>query len=734
MRPPFPLPLILGIALAVAILSAWSILRSATLTTRKGRALALALRLCALALATGILCNPSDILPLERPTPSGAATVLVDRSLSMGGARTESADAAAQAVLDAALPGGTNALQFGEKTRPWKKGDKPNDTRSDLCHAILETLGGGHPPSAIVVASDGRVTDAANRDELFRALAGGTVPVFVLPATAPFDGAPNLRITSCEWDAGMHAGEKAGLRLGVACQGSDVQSGIARLFDGEGAPVAEIPLSFADGKAQARAGFTMPDLETVWRIEVAPLAGETYLEDNRVEIPLAPRHDAIRVLYMEGSPESLFDFGETRMSLPVNTFLPRAWSKDGMEVDLYFTPEQNQQTLVRASDNREGFCPTRAEVNAYDVVVCSDVARSNFSDEQLEWVRELVADKGGGFLMIGGDTSFGDGGWQRTVWEKLIPFSMTGEDDLRDRQRPFRMQFEPDAYAHPVLHLLKDPAKNKGALDQGVMMNGSCLVKSAKPGATVLARNPEYDGMPVLAVQDYGRGRTMGFTSDAAGGWGHRMMQTWGPVTNTGSTNLYYRTFWTNAIHWLAGNRIADRGAKAELRPSTLNLDAGESCDFALRLLELKDADVSEVSLALSDGRRLQMTRTAPALWTAKAVPTQVGTLTAAATVLGQAGRELAKAQTTLHVRASLEELRDTRPDAAFLEALARVSGGRVHADAKSLVADLGARLRGGKDAKAAPFAVPAWDRAWLLLLLVALLGAEWAWRRHCAG
>ncbi len=734
MRPPFPLLLILGVALTVALLSTWSILRSATLTTRTQRATALALRLCALALATVILCNPSDILPLARPASSQACTVLVDRSLSMAGARTESADAAAKAVLGADLPGGAKALGFGEKTLPWKAGDKPSDTRSNLCHALLETLGGDQKPSAIVVASDGRATDGGSQDELLRALAGAATPVFVVPATAPFAGAPNLRITSCEWDADAAAGEKTGIRIGVACQGSEAKSGIARLLDAEGAEVAEFPLSFTDGKAQGRAAFTMPDMEATWRLEVTALAGETYLDDNRADIPLAPRHSAIRVLYMEGSPESLYDFGDSRTSQPVNTFLPKAWTKDGMEVELYATPEQDNQKLIRVSDAREGFCPTRAEVLSFDVVVCSDVARSNFSDEQLEWVRELVADKGGGFLMIGGDTSFGDGGWHRTSWEKLIPFTMTGEDDPRNRQQRFQMAFEPAAYAHPVLRLLKDPVANGKVLDAGVRMNGSSLVKSAKPGATILARDPEYDGMPVLAVQDYGRGRTMGFTSDAAGGWGHQMMTSWGPITNTGGTNGYYQRLWTNAIHWLAANRIADRGAKAELRPSALNLDTGETCDFALRLLEIKDADVSEVSLVVGDGQRLKMTRTAPALWTAKATPAQVGALTATATVLGQAGKELASVQTTLRVRASTEELRDTRPDRAFLESLARASGGRVCADAKELVAALNTRLRDGKAAQTAPFSVPLWDRAWWLLLLVGLLCGEWAWRKRCNG
>ena len=60
------------------------------------------------------------------------------------------------------------------------------------------------------------------------------------------------------------------------------------------------------------------------------------------------------------------------------------------------------------------------------MVICSDIARGAFTREQLEWTVELVSKRGGGFVMIGGNRSFGSGGWDQTVWDGLIPVDMSG--------------------------------------------------------------------------------------------------------------------------------------------------------------------------------------------------------------------------------------------------------------------------------------------------------------------
>jgi uncharacterized membrane protein/uncharacterized protein YegL len=70
---------------------------------------------------------------------------------------------------------------------------------------------------------------------------------------------------------------------------------------------------------------------------------------------------------------------------------------------------------------------TAAELGAYDFVILSDVAADRLPPASFESIERYVRDRGGGFMMVGGDHSFGLGGYQHTRLAKLLPVEMAGE-------------------------------------------------------------------------------------------------------------------------------------------------------------------------------------------------------------------------------------------------------------------------------------------------------------------
>lgn len=60
----------------------------------------------------------------------------------------------------------------------------------------------------------------------------------------------------------------------------------------------------------------------------------------------------------------------------------------------------------------------------YDCIVFVNVGYDNFDGIQLQAVRDAVYDLGIGFLMVGGENSFGPGGYHRTLVEDILPVSM----------------------------------------------------------------------------------------------------------------------------------------------------------------------------------------------------------------------------------------------------------------------------------------------------------------------
>ena len=60
----------------------------------------------------------------------------------------------------------------------------------------------------------------------------------------------------------------------------------------------------------------------------------------------------------------------------------------------------------------------------YDGVILSNVSSLKLTKRQMELIREYVRDHGGGLMMVGGEESFGLGGYYRTPIEEALPVTM----------------------------------------------------------------------------------------------------------------------------------------------------------------------------------------------------------------------------------------------------------------------------------------------------------------------
>ena len=70
------------------------------------------------------------------------------------------------------------------------------------------------------------------------------------------------------------------------------------------------------------------------------------------------------------------------------------------------------------------------DLQQFDLFLLSDVSALNLGREQMDLYRRWVQDFGGGFAMIGGENSFGVGGYYRTPVEQMLPVRMEHEDRL----------------------------------------------------------------------------------------------------------------------------------------------------------------------------------------------------------------------------------------------------------------------------------------------------------------
>jgi uncharacterized membrane protein len=453
--------------------------------------------------------------------------------------------------------------------------------------------------------------------------------------------------------------------------------------------------------------------------------------------------------------------------LPEPCFLAQALAETGdVDVDLLCLNRSNTaggSVLVGwpwktpgswAPDPSKGFPATVEELNRYDVVVCSDIPRVSFTEDQIRWTVDLVANRGGGFIMIGGNTSFGSGFWDRTPWEKLIPLTMD-EFSRGFRYGEFSVFWTPEGKQHPMLSQLPLTAGESldSILSAHPALLGSNLIRRAKPAATAVMRMDNAAGAPVIAVQPFGKGRTMAFTSDVTFLWGTRHNRAWGPPESavpiidenygakpdspTPVNNSYYRRFWQRTIRWLAENSVRVKGAQFEASTpylawpgqSPLPVFAATPDESMMTRLSTSPCFAQIQGM---NGTRTRMTWDAVSHRFTGAIP-KPASLPEEITVEVEAQdpqqHEKRKAVFTLRVPQSDPETSDpsARPD--ILAALAEVSGGRVLHSAGEASSWLTARTEKLNSPERAGV-MPAWDRTWVMASVLLLLTADWLIRR----
>lgn len=122
---------------------------------------------------------------------------------------------------------------------------------------------------------------------------------------------------------------------------------------------------------------------------------------------------------VEGRPQVLYVEGESRS----RGYLERALDRERNDL-------ANFDLEVRGA---HGFPTTLEEMANYDLIILSDVSSEFVSRATMGEVERYVRELGGGFLMVGGQNSFGPGGYDNTPLEEIAPVTF---DMQRQRDQP----------------------------------------------------------------------------------------------------------------------------------------------------------------------------------------------------------------------------------------------------------------------------------------------------------
>lgn len=760
-----PLLALAGAALVGLLLFWWSY-RSA-----KGRPPAplriLLIGLRSLVIAAVVLCllNPEWVEMLKHDQKSRVA-VLLDTSKSMSirdlpnGRLNTAREWLNKHVLSAA-PAGLSlpVYTFDEQLHPPTgalNSASPTGSVTALSAALEQALvaRAEDPLTGVILISDGIETDSKTPEDAARLYRRKGIPIHtVLVGTT--NEMQDIILENVQVKRAVPNEAPTRLSLALRSPGyGEKMAAIQVRNQKEIVAAQEVKLNGASQKIEMeftprKKGFQ------VYEVVVQTLPGEWLTSNNRQMFGLEVVDPTIRVLYMEGTPQHpaspipewkyLKDALESDRNIKVTT-LYRQFGNNGQFLNTVDADPETGERIYPVEHPTKGFPKTLAGLLEYDVIIHSDIKKESFSAAQLQNMAKLVEEYGGGFVMIGGNSAFGKGGYHRTILDRIIPVAMEKENDSLNTA--MRIRVPRSAFAHPIMNIGSTPEETEAIWTKKFpYLYGFNRVDHAKPGAIVLGENPGYrnaygPGL-LLAVQEIGKGRSMAFASDTTRTWGRDFETIWGepvrpgaPLSEQNCDNRYYRQFWVNAVRWLANGRVGRTNNPVTLELAQTHSKPGEKIAASIKVRDVTEKEIpnAEVTLTLvADSKTNATVRarydSATHAYAAELSPTEAGNflITAAAR---RNGVELGDDRQLLITETLDTEMADIRARPELMSLLARQTKG----EALSL-ADANSASPGYIFAKAPPPIIEYrrtafWDKPVWLSLILGLLALEWGVRR----
>lgn len=664
--------------------------------------------------------------------------------------------------------------QFDARVQPTKDFAELNfDGRSSNLRAALHTVADrfkGQPVAGVLLLTDGNATDASGAID-----ATGLPPVF--PVLIGGDG-PAHDIAVGEVAVTQTAFEDAP----VTVQAEVTSTG----FDGEVvAQLVEVP---AGAKPKSEEKITaeqrqrvVSNAKVIFRFQIRPervgvsfytmrafargTAGdfadsrsskEATLANNMRVVAVDRSGGPYRVLYVSGRPNWEYKFlrraleedrelelaGLIRIAKREPKFdfrgrageasnpLFRGFDKKNEETERY-----DQPVLVRLLPNardenelRGGFPKTAEELFAYHAVIVDDLEAQFFTADQLSLLQRFVSERGGGFLMLGGQESFEQGKYQRTPVGDMLPVYLDAATGGPTVPGNVQFTFTREGWLQPWARLRNSESEERRRLSELPEFQVLNRLRGVKPGAIVLATVMEGQTQyPALAVQRYGHGRTAAITIGDLWRGGLQNEEMSGDLGKQ----------WRQTVRWL----VADVPGKVEVQPTMNAEEGGASALLQVRVRDKQFQPLNNAAVTVTvqpvgaQGAQTNSVRllaeassTEPGTYEATYLARESGAFLAEAVATDESGAEVARDSAAWSSDLAAQEFRSLKPNRALLEQLARSTGGRLIQPDE--LKQFARTLPHQKVPVTEIWTSPMWHRASVFLFALCCFAAEWGLRR----
>jgi hypothetical protein len=341
-----------------------------------------------------------------------------------------------------------------------------------------------------------------------------------------------------------------------------------------------------------------------------------------------------------------------------------------------------------------------------------------------------VNKRGGGLLMLGGRRSFAEGGWAGTPVGEVMPVVIESEGGRPTSSYLSTLAVRPTraGASSPVTQIADTELNSTNRWNDMPEVSAVNPIRAVKPGATTLltASDNRRQDQVVLAYQRYGRGKALAMPIQDS--WVWRM------DAKMAIDDTTHATFWRRLVRWLVDG-VPDQ---VEVTTTQDRVEPGEAVKISAEVVDTTYTEVNDSHVVATVTSPSGKTSELPMEWTvtrdgeyrASFVPDEAGVYAIHVDAARSSGDQKTLGNATVHVRASAgdTEYFDAAMRGSLLKRIAEETGGRFFTPSNAALLPEAVSYTGRGVTVVEERDL--WDMPVILLLLLALLGTEWAYRR----
>lgn len=411
----------------------------------------------------------------------------------------------------------------------------------------------------------------------------------------------------------------------------------------------------------------------------------------------------------------------------------RGFDKKSEETERYDQPVLVRLNTKDEVELRDGFPKTAEELYRYHAIIVAQLESEFFTQDQMSLIQRFVSDRGGGFMMLGGQDSFNQGKYDNTPIGSMLPVYLDGVGDP-EPLHDLKLTLTREGWLQPWVRLRANEGDEVSRFEEMPPLQIMNRTRAVKPGASILAAVQDNVGKiyPALVVQHFGYGRTAALTIGDMWRWGFRDEHMMRDLEKS----------WRQTMRWL----VADVPERVELRAEPTRQDGQRAVRLKVRTRDAAFKPLDNASVQVSvrflpqpgsanavASQEIKLTAepslSEPGLYETMFVPHEAGGYQAMAVATDANGVTVGTVVAVWANDFAAEEFASLKPNRELMEKLARQTGGEVIEEDK--LAAFAKSLPNRRAPVMETTAQPIWHTPWVFLLALACFVIEWGMRRR---